>query len=643
VGFPNTVEFFDNLGVEMEPSDMSFSVSLDGGNGYEWGTRNNLSSVFAQKTNMFDPHFWNMLFDIAKFRDDAIKYLEGLKNNPDIDRNETLGQFIKTRGYSELFQKAFLVFLSLLYMMIGKIDDFSMHLQQLPLCASIWSCHSEAMMAFSTFSVLSFFHNQNMLQKLFGRPQWLTLRRRSSSYVDKAKEQLETQGCQIRTCSEVKSVSTMDEGCAILCQDGSMEVYSACIIAAHAPDALKMLGEDATYDEITLLGAFKYFYSDIFLHHDKSLMPQNPASWGAWNFLGTMDNKVCVTYWLNVLQNIGDTSLPFLMTLNPSHMPECTLLKWSVGLPVPSIAAAKALSKFDSIQGKRGIWFCGAYIGNGFHEDGLKAGMIAAHDILKNNCAFLNNPKPMVASLSESAARLLVTRFLRNYISTGCLILLENGGSVYTFEGTRKRCLVKTALKVHSPQFYWKVASGADLGLADAYINGDFSLIDKDEGLINLLMIFIANRDLNSSISRSYSKSSWWTPLLFMAGIASAKYFLQHVLRQNNLKQARRNISAHYNLSNDLFATFLDETMTYSCAVFERKDEDLKVAQLRKIAMLTEKARIEKHHEVLEIGCGWGSLAIEVVKKTGCKYTGITLSEQQLIFAEKRIKEAGLQ
>ncbi|KAF7145717.1 hypothetical protein RHSIM_Rhsim04G0174200 [Rhododendron simsii] len=266
------------------------------------------------------------------------------------------------------------------------------------------------------------------------------------------------------------------------------------------------------------------------------------------------------------------------------------------------------------------------------------AGLVAACGMLtmlRKTCAVLNNPKHMVPSLMETGARFLVTS------------LLEEGGTVFTFEGTGKKCLLKTSIRVHNPQFYWKVATQADLGLADAYINGDFSLVDTNGGLQNLFMIFIANRDSKNSLSK---RRGWWTPLLFTACLGSAKYFLRHVTRQNTLTQARRNISRHYDLvnnsrikSNELFALFLDETMTYSSAIFKSEDEDLKVAQMRKISLLIEKARIDKEHEVLEIGCGWGSLAIEVVKRTGCKYTGITPSEEQLRFAEMKVKEAGLQ
>ncbi|XP_057957913.1 uncharacterized protein LOC131150880 isoform X2 [Malania oleifera] len=620
VTYPNMMEFFESLGVEMEASDMSFSVSLDNGQGCEWGSRNGFSSLFAQKSNVLNPYFWQMLREIVKFKDDVIKYLENLENNSDFDRSETLGNFINSRGYSQLFQKAYLV----------------------PICSSIWSCPSQGVMNFSALSVLSFCRNHHLLQ-LFDRPQWLTVRWRSRYYINKVRDELESRGCQVRTGCEVHSVSTLDDGCSVHCGDGLQEIYTSCIIAVHAPDALKILGKQATHDEMRVLGAFQYYYSDIFLHRDKNLMPQNPAAWSAWNFLGDTNNKVSVTYWLNVLQNIPETSLPFLVTLNPSYTPEHTLLKWSTGHPIPSVAASKASLELDHIQGKRGIWFCGAYQGYGFHEDGLKAGMVAAHGMLGRSFSVLNNPKYMVPSLMERGARHFVTRLLRRYISTGCLILLEEGGTVFTFEGSRKKCILKTVLRVHKPQFYWRVATHADLGLADAFINGDFSFVDKDDGLLNLIMILIANRDLNSSISKFNRKRGWWTPLFLTAGLASAKYFLRHVSRQNTLTQARRNISRHYDLSNEFFALFLDETMTYSCAVFKMDGENLKVAQLRKISLLIEKARIENKHEILEIGCGWGSLAVEVVKKTGCKYTGITLSEEQLRYAEMKVKEAGLQ
>ncbi|KAK6161233.1 hypothetical protein DH2020_004614 [Rehmannia glutinosa] len=613
------IELFENVGVDMELSDTSFSVSLNEGNGCEWGTRNGLSSLFAQKKNVINPCFWKMIRDIIKFKDDAAIYIEELENNTDIDRNETLGNFVQSRGYSELFQKAFLI----------------------PTCASIWSCPS-GVMSFSAYSTLSFLRNYHTLE-LMGQPQMLAPRYRSQSYVDRFKKELESRGCQIRTNTEICSVLTNDEGCAITCKDGLEEGYDGCIIATHAPDTLKILGEEATYDESRILGAFQYTYSDNFLHRDKNFMPKNIAAWSSRNFLETINGETYITYWLNSVQNICGTGLPFLVSLNPPRTPENTLYKWSTGHPIPSVAASNATSELKLIQGKRRLWFCGAYQGYGFPEDAVKAGILAANGLLRKSYTVWNNPKNMASSWLETGARLLVTRFLERFITTGCVTLVEEGGAIFRFEGTRKKSNLKVTLRVHSPQFYWKVATEADLGFADAYIHGDFSFVDKNEGLLNFFLISITNTELNTYTSKSNKKRGWWTPLLSTSIIASAKYFFKHVLRPNSPSLVRQNISEHYDLSNELFSLFLDETMTYSCAIFKTPGEDLKNAQLRKTHRLIEKARISKEHHILEIGCGWGTLALEVVKQTGCKYTGITLSEKQLQYVELKVKEANLQ
>ncbi|KAI3815817.1 hypothetical protein L1987_15499 [Smallanthus sonchifolius] len=274
-----------------------------------------------------------------------------------------------------------------------------------------------------------------------------------------------------------------------------------------------MIGEQASYEEKRILGAFNYVYSDMFLHRDTKLMPQNQTVWSALKFRSTVDNKVCLTYLLNVIQ----------------------------------------------------------------------AGIVATNLMLNKSYEILNNPKQMVPSMMEAGARSFIVKFLQDFIAIGTLILTEEGGTVFTFEeGT--------------------VVTKADLGVGDAYINGDFSVIDKTEGLQDMFTLFIINSDIQRSAS-GIRKRGWWTPIFLTAGISSAKYFYHH--------------------SNEHFSLFLDETMTYSCAIF--------------------KTRVNKNHEVLDIGCGWGAFAIEIVKQTGCKYTGITLSKEQIKYAESKVKEADLQ
>ncbi|XP_038888566.1 uncharacterized protein LOC120078371 [Benincasa hispida] len=620
---PNMMELFENLGVEMETSNMSFSVSLDKGRGYEWGTRNDLSSLFAQMNNIFNPYFWKMIREVIKFKDDVINYLDVMDNKKsEIDPNETLGQFLKSRGYSKTFEQAYVA----------------------PILCSIWSCSSAKVLNFSAFLVLSFLQNHYLLQ-LFGEPQWITIKQHSQSYVKKIQEVLKSRGCEIRIGSKVDSISTSNEGCIVSYGHGySQEIYDACIIATHAPETLRILGKQATPDELKVLAAFQYVYSDIYLHGDKDFMPQNPKIWSAWNFLGNTNNKVYLTYWLNVLLNLGETSLPFLATLNPEEQPKDILFKWSTGHSIPTVDAFKALNELHTIQGKRKLWFCGAYQGYGSLEDGVKACINATHNVLGKSFSVLNNPKCMVPSLTERGARLFVTKFLCRYISIGSLTIMEEGGKIFTFKGIISDNLPqKVVLRVHTPQFYWKIMTQADLGLADAYINGDFSFMDKNEGLLNLILVLIANKDTNASIAKLKKRRGWWSPPLFTASIASAKYFYQHASRKNSIAQARTNISRHYDLSNELFSLFLDDTMTYSCAIFKREDEDLRIAQLRKISILIKKARINKNHKVLDIGCGWGTLAIEIVKQTGCHCTGITLSKEQFKYAQNRVKDLGLQ
>ncbi|VAH38546.1 unnamed protein product [Triticum turgidum subsp. durum] len=301
----------------------------------------------------------------------------------------------------------------------------------------------------------------------------------------------------------------------------------------------------------------------------------------------------------------------------------------------------EAYLQLDQIQGKRGIWFCGTYQGHGFYEDGLKSGKAAAQDLLGKKCELLLNPKKMIPSWTEAVARFLVARFFNQYISIGNLILVEERGSVFTFGKACDKCRVKSVIQVHDPLFYWKVAIEGGMGLAEAYIDGCFSVLDKTEGLLNLILILIANRDerRNRRIAR---KGFWLSPVYVLAQLAYAKHFLRHTSMKNTATQTRRNISQHYDLSNDFFSLFLDKSMTYSCAVF-KDNESLEAAQQHKLSLLINKAKVKRGHHVLDIGSGWGSLAMEAVKQTGCKYTGVTLSAEQHKYAERKVREAGLE
>ncbi|KAM0832325.1 hypothetical protein ACQ4PT_065001 [Festuca glaucescens] len=434
------------------------------------------------------------------FKKDALTYLEYHENNPDLDRSETLGQFIQSHGYSLSFQEAYLI----------------------PVCAGSWSCSSQGVLSLSAFFVLSFFRTHDLLQ-LFRHAQLPTVKACSQSYVNKVKGELESMGCRIKTSCLVKSVSSFDgAGYRVLENDGSEETYDTVILGVHAPSSLKVLGAEATHYELKILGACQYVQRDIYLHCDQNLMPRNLSAWSAWNFLGATSTGFSVTYWLNHIQKI-DSVRPFLVTLNPPCVPNHVLLKWFTSLPVPSVAAVKAYLQFDQIQGKRGIWFCGAYEGHGFHEDGLKSGRAAAQGLLGKKCELMLNPKRMVPSWTEAGARLAVARFFNQYITIGNLILVEEGGSVFSFGKACDKCHLKSVIRVHDPLFYWKVTTEGSIGLAESYINGCYSLVDKREGLLNLILILIPNRDARRN--RGIARKGAWTPLHAIANLKYAKNF----------------------------------------------------------------------------------------------------------------------
>eukprot|EP00850_Spirogloea_muscicola_P013250 SM000089S23806 [mRNA] locus=s89:24895:31296:- [translate_table: standard] len=373
--------------------------------------------------------------------------------------------------------------------------------------------------------------------------------------------------------------------------------------------------------------------------------------------------------------NLGDTGDPVLVTLNPPFPParDKIISQLRAEHPIPSPEAVNAAHRLPTIQGRNAIWFCGAYQGYGFHEDGFRAGLEAANGVLGRAETPLSAAPAQMAAVAtwwQWLARFVVLAFCHAFVRAGMLLIGEAGGAELAF-GREQPTASSTAaaplaasLRVNRPAFYWKVATRADLGLADAYIDGDFEPVGpaaSDHGLLAfllvslsatnssrqgpaccvlppprsadtswrlllllpLLQLLIANRDLGPWIvAERRLARGWWSPTFVTATAASAIGYARHLLRANTLTNARRNIARHYDLSNDLFALFLDETMTYSCAIFQ--------------------ARVEKHHHVLEIGFGWGSMAIELVRTTGCQYTGITLSHEQLKYAKQRVLAAGL-
>ena len=344
--YPNLTALFAHLRVETQPSEMSFAVSLDGG-ALEY-SGSGLRGLFAQRANLVSLRFWSMLRDLVRFYrqapGDAARF--GLL---------PLDSYLDVRGYGRAFR-----------------DD---HLY--PMAAAIWSTTAARMGDYPTEAFVRFCENHHLLS-LGSRPAWRTVTGGSARYVRRLiqdmGERLRLDNAVLDVRREVDAVFVRAEGADI------PRRFDHVVVATHADQALRLL-PDASGAETRLLGAFGYSRNRAVLHGDADLMPKRRAVWSSWNYAADRDRAeaLCVTYWMNRLQGIPDRT-PLFLTLNPRQEPgrEHVIRSEVYEHPVFDAHAMRAQGELWSLQGQRRTWFCGAYFGAGFHEDGLQAGLAVA-------------------------------------------------------------------------------------------------------------------------------------------------------------------------------------------------------------------------------------------------------------------------
>ncbi|MAU41637.1 MAG: NAD/FAD-binding protein [Kordiimonas sp.] len=351
--YPNLTALFSHLGVETAETDMSFAVSLGGKLEY---AGHGLDGLFAQRRNVFNARFLTMVYDLLRFYRQASDLdLAGLQK-------QTLGDYLRQNGYSDAF-----------------IYD---HL--LPMGAAIWSTPVGKMLDYPLASFLRFCQNHGLI-RLKGRPQWRTVCRGSQAYVDKLTA---TYKKNIRLNCAVDKIKRYESHVEIIDRQGQSNRYDQIIIATHADQALKLLASPSRAEE-EILGAFSYSRNLAILHSDPALMPKNKRAWASWNYLSQEsgetqadDSKVSVTYWMNRLQHIP-SARPYFVTLNPIEMPaEGSIYRsFLYDHPVFDTGALAAQKNIWGMQGKQRTWYCGSYLGYGFHEDGLQSGLAVAEKV----------------------------------------------------------------------------------------------------------------------------------------------------------------------------------------------------------------------------------------------------------------------
>lgn len=342
--YPNLVALFNHLGVASVETCMSFGASMRGGE-VEYSGQS-VSAVFANRANALKPRFWRMLVDITRFNRHG---LAALKDG--IGHDVSLADFVRTRGFGEGFVRDFLQ----------------------PMASAIWSTPSSRILDFSAAAFFKFYDNHGLLRVL-NMPIWRTVAGGSARYVEKISAPF---AAKARLKTPVAEVRRVEGGVDVVDRAGAADRFDGVVIATHADAALSMLARP-TPAERDILGAFRYQPNAAYLHTDERQMPRARRAWSSWNYLGD-DEGAAVSYWMNRLQPLA-TKTDLFVTLNPrTPIDEGKILaKFDYTHPMFDLAAERAQRRLWSLQGEGEVWFAGAHFGQGFHEDGLQAGLAAA-------------------------------------------------------------------------------------------------------------------------------------------------------------------------------------------------------------------------------------------------------------------------
>jgi predicted NAD/FAD-binding protein len=356
--YPNLINLFAQLGVHTVASEMSFSVKVPGalnGQALEW-SGSNLDTVFAQRSNLVRPRFLKMLADVLRFNALCNRMANA---NLDAELHQPLSDFLLENRLSNEFRDWYF----------------------LPMLGCIWSCPTDQMLRFPVATMIRFCHNHGLIQ-VTNRPRWFTVQGGARHYVDKIVAKIADK----RLNTPVRLIERDAEGVRIV-TDGQVERFDEVVICSHSDQALAML-RDASVDEREVLSAIRYQANLAVLHTDARVLPERPKAWAAWNYERAASDaqettRVCLHYLLNRLQPLPFEQ-PVVVSLNPVSpiAPERILGQYDYAHPVFDLAAIEAQKRMPQLQGQQHTWFAGAWMGYGFHEDGLKAGLSVARALL---------------------------------------------------------------------------------------------------------------------------------------------------------------------------------------------------------------------------------------------------------------------
>lgn len=345
--YPHFMKLMDQLDVQLQASQMSFSVTNPALN-LEYNGHN-LSTLFAQKRNFLRPSFYRLIKDILRFNKDAKALLVSHQDNFD-----TLNEYLDNMDLGKLFRDNYL----------------------LPMVAAIWSCSVRQAGEFPLKLLLQFFDNHGLLS-VSNRPQWFVLKGGSHAYIPALTKPFAD---TIRlNCPVLKISRDEDDGSSVqVTTKQGTEQFDHVIVACHSDQALALLAQPSSREN-EILGAMKYQMNNVLLHTDRRLMPKRQRAWASWNFLAANpgdESLPCLTYSMNILQQL-DSPQPILVSLNANHRvaEDKIIQRFQYAHPVFNKHSVEAQQRRAEICGLDNIHYCGAYWYNGFHEDGVRSAL----------------------------------------------------------------------------------------------------------------------------------------------------------------------------------------------------------------------------------------------------------------------------
>lgn len=348
VNYPNLTGLFHELDVPTRNTQMSFGVSLGDG-AYEWKGSDNLFTVFAQWSNLFNPSHIRMLLDILRLN----KQCNALLKSGQLPQG-SLGEFLDAAGFSQELRSRYL----------------------LPMAGMIWSCSPRKATEYPAADFMRFFDSHGLFTTT-DQPQWKTVIGGSHVYV---KKMLKTLKAEVRLNAGVRALRRDGAQVMVMSATG-VERFDKVICATHSDTALALL-TDANTQEREILSGIPYNESRCILHTDESFLPKRRAAWASWNYTHARDEihdeRISGSYWMNLLQGIpGPTQ--YIVTLNPTREVPRDKILYETIYHHPHYGAGSVLTheKLHYIQNMNGIVWAGAWCGYGFHEDGLRAGLHA--------------------------------------------------------------------------------------------------------------------------------------------------------------------------------------------------------------------------------------------------------------------------